>query len=71
MDVIQQHMLDTWRAAQHGETAPPLPGRDDLSTVRALRELHRFHQVLAGCPVGPGLRAPLTRLLRRKSPHWP
>ncbi|MFD3654444.1 hypothetical protein ACTU45_31735 [Streptomyces sp. 24-1644] len=33
MDAIQQHMLDSYRAAQHGEPPPPPPFR----TVRRAR----------------------------------
>ncbi|MEU2491830.1 hypothetical protein [Streptomyces sp. NPDC007883] len=33
MDTIQQHMLDSARAARHGGAPPPLPGRCDLAAV--------------------------------------
>ncbi|MGW8981842.1 hypothetical protein ACWGQ9_04195 [Streptomyces parvus] len=36
MDAIQQHMLDTYRAAQLSEPAPPPPGRHDRSVLRDL-----------------------------------
>ncbi|MFJ7188914.1 hypothetical protein [Streptomyces bacillaris] len=36
MDAIQQHMLDTYRAARLGEPAPPPPGRHDRRTLRDL-----------------------------------
>ncbi|MFD5198730.1 hypothetical protein ACFWM7_00880 [Streptomyces sp. NPDC058375] len=36
MDAMQQHMLDTYRAAQLSEPAPPPPGRHDRSVLRAL-----------------------------------
>lgn len=66
MDAIQQHMIDSYRAAQHGELPPPLPGRHDLTALRSLREHRRFVRVLDGRPVRPGLRTVLARLLRRK-----
>ncbi|MFF9688887.1 hypothetical protein [Streptomyces sp. NPDC014623] len=37
MDIIQQHMLDSCRAAQHGEVPPPLPGTRDRDVLRAVR----------------------------------
>ncbi|RPK63069.1 hypothetical protein EES43_12300 [Streptomyces sp. ADI96-02] len=33
---MQQHMLDTYRAARLGEPAPPPPGRHDRSVLRSL-----------------------------------
>ncbi|MFE3328307.1 hypothetical protein [Streptomyces sp. NPDC059176] len=66
MDAIQQHMIDAYRAAQHGELAPPLPGRHDLSVLKPVREHQRFVRVLDGCPVRPSLRTALARLLRRR-----
>ncbi|MET8940658.1 MULTISPECIES: hypothetical protein [Streptomyces] len=36
MDAIQQHMLDTYRAAQLAEPAPPPPGRHDRAVLRDL-----------------------------------
>ncbi|MFI1252100.1 hypothetical protein ACH4TY_36180 [Streptomyces anulatus] len=33
MDAIQQHMLDTYRAARLAEPAPPPPGRHDRSVL--------------------------------------
>ncbi|MFD4032857.1 hypothetical protein ACFWVP_20700 [Streptomyces sp. NPDC058637] len=37
MDIVQQQMLDSYRAAQHGEPPPPLPGRHDREVLRDLR----------------------------------
>ncbi|MEU5164708.1 MULTISPECIES: hypothetical protein [Streptomyces] len=37
MDIVQQHMLDSCRAAQHGEGAPPLPGSHDREILRMIR----------------------------------
>ncbi|MCC8479291.1 hypothetical protein LMJ41_15535 [Streptomyces globisporus] len=36
MDAIQQHMLDSYRAAQLSEPAPPPPGHHDRSVLRDL-----------------------------------
>ncbi|MGW0597402.1 hypothetical protein ACWD11_09685 [Streptomyces sp. NPDC002776] len=52
MNVTQQYLLDTYRARQHGEPAPPAPGAHDRQVVRAWREERRFRAVLAGRPVG-------------------
>nr|WP_203687004.1 hypothetical protein [Streptomyces sp. SID14515] len=38
MNALQQHMLDTYRAARLSQPAPPPPGRHD---VTALRNLYR------------------------------
>ncbi|MEU9983327.1 hypothetical protein [Streptomyces sp. NPDC050856] len=54
MNAMQQHMIDTYRAAQHGEPAPPPPGRDDWAVLRAARERRRFTAVLAGRPARHG-----------------
>lgn len=40
MNALQQHMIDAYRAARHGEAPPPLPGRDDVAALRAARD-HR------------------------------
>ncbi|WP_399145497.1 hypothetical protein [Streptomyces sp. MK7] len=61
MSITQQYLLDTHRARQHGEPAPPAPGLDDWHVVRELRDHRRFRAVLAGRPVR---RRPL-RSLRR------
>ncbi|WP_326742016.1 hypothetical protein [Streptomyces sp. NBC_01768] len=50
MDAIQQHMIDSYRAAQRGELPPPLPGRHDWGVVREARERRRFEAVIAGRP---------------------
>ncbi|MFE2292080.1 hypothetical protein [Streptomyces sp. NPDC059452] len=47
MDAIQQHMLDTYRAARLGEPAPPPPGRHDRRTLRDL-----YHHWLTHPPEG-------------------
>ncbi|MEV0021614.1 hypothetical protein AB0H45_05190 [Streptomyces atroolivaceus] len=37
MDIVQQYMLDSCRAAQHGEAPPPPPGAHDRDVLRTLR----------------------------------
>ncbi|MFC9942890.1 hypothetical protein [Streptomyces pratensis] len=37
MDTVQQHMLDSYRATQHGEVPPPLPGPHDWDVLRGIR----------------------------------
>ncbi|MBB5939400.1 hypothetical protein [Streptomyces zagrosensis] len=61
MNITQQYALDLYRSAQHGEPAPPAPGRHDWRTVRELREHHTFQTVVAERAVGHG---PASRLLR-------
>ncbi|PKV87067.1 hypothetical protein [Streptomyces sp. TLI_146] len=63
MDAIQQHMLDTYRAARLQEPPPPLPGTHDVRTLRELRDYRRFEAVLSGRLAEGRLRAALTRLL--------
>ncbi|PJN25393.1 hypothetical protein [Kitasatospora sp. CB02891] len=41
MNALHQHLLDSARAAHHGEPAPPLPGTHDLATLRAALTHHR------------------------------
>ncbi|AZM89715.1 MULTISPECIES: hypothetical protein [Streptomyces] len=65
MTAIEQYLIDTYRAAQHGTPPPPPPGRDDLATLRALRTTAQFTAVLDGRPAAhPWLHA-LTRRLHR------
>ncbi|MFE7776468.1 hypothetical protein ACFU5O_21775 [Streptomyces sp. NPDC057445] len=70
MDAIQQHLLDTWRAARHGAPVPPPPGRDDVRTLRSLRDHRRFTRVLTGRPLHP-FRTGFRRLLRRRATQVP
>jgi len=69
MTVTQQYLLDTYRARQLGEPAPPAPGAQDLQLVRELRDRRRFHAVLAGRPARGRLRMALSRLLRARRPR--
>ncbi|MET8830054.1 hypothetical protein ABZX40_31305 [Streptomyces sp. NPDC004610] len=56
MSSTQQFLLDTYRAAQHGEPMPPAPGRHDARVVREIRTYRRFRAVLAGRPAQGLLR---------------
>ncbi|MFI2641302.1 hypothetical protein [Streptomyces sp. NPDC018610] len=67
MSITQQYALDVYRAARHGEPAPPAPGRDDWQVVRELGEYRRFRAVLAGRPAQGRLR----RLWARRARHQP
>ncbi|MFJ2406091.1 hypothetical protein ACIOUE_32840 [Streptomyces xanthochromogenes] len=75
MDAMQQHMIDSYRAARLGEPAPPVPGTHDAATVRAVRDYRRFEAVLAGRPATGRLRAALAHLTaprhRRRPPACP
>ncbi|KUF15569.1 hypothetical protein [Streptomyces silvensis] len=64
MSVTQQYLLDAYRAAQHGEAAPPAPGAHDWQVVREVRDYGRFHAVVAGRPARGRVRAALLRHLR-------
>ncbi|MEV0371484.1 hypothetical protein AB0I10_16920 [Streptomyces sp. NPDC050636] len=46
MNASQQHMIDAYRAAQHGEAAPILPGTGTVTTAREIREWRRFRAVV-------------------------
>ncbi|WP_374105481.1 hypothetical protein [Streptomyces sp. ISL-36] len=45
---MHQYLFDTYRAAQHGEPMPPVPGTHDVAVLRAARDHHRFRRVLGG-----------------------
>ncbi|MER5352303.1 hypothetical protein ABT093_18485 [Kitasatospora sp. NPDC002551] len=64
MSALQQHLLDGYRAAQHAEPAPPLPGTRDVAVLRAVRDHRRFEAVLAGRPATGRLRLAFHRWLR-------
>lgn len=72
MNANQQHMLDAYRAAQRGETAPPLPGRHDWEAIGEIRDHLRTGRPDAGRrrkerprKWWSALRAPLRHLTRR------
>ncbi|MGK9460292.1 hypothetical protein ACSLFT_09705 [Streptomyces sp. G6] len=67
MSITQQYLLDTYRARQLGEPAPPAPGALDRQVVREWRDHRRFRAVLAGRPAHGRLR----RALRRWWSLWP
>ncbi|MEV7724327.1 hypothetical protein ACIRP0_24315 [Streptomyces sp. NPDC101733] len=63
MTAIEQYLVDTYRAAQHGTPPPPPPGRDDLAVLRAARTGAQFRAVLDGCPATHPWRHALHRLM--------
>lgn len=65
MTAIDQYLIDAYRASQHGDPAPPPPGRDDLAVLRAARSYEQFRAVLDGRPAQRPWRAALRRLLTR------
>jgi hypothetical protein len=56
MSITQQHLLDTYRARQLGEQAPPAPGAHDWQVVRELRDRRAFRAVLAERPARGWIR---------------
>ncbi|MEV5507568.1 hypothetical protein [Streptomyces orinoci] len=46
MNATQQHLLDLYRAAQHGTPAPPAPGTGERQAVREFRTWRRFLAVV-------------------------
>ncbi|MFI0908525.1 hypothetical protein ACH4TE_34180 [Streptomyces sioyaensis] len=46
MNATQQHLLDTYRAARRGESAPPAPGTHTVRTAREIRQWFRFRAVV-------------------------
>ncbi|WP_411137037.1 hypothetical protein [Streptomyces sp. C10] len=46
MNTGQQHLLDTYRAAQRGEAAPPAPGTHTVRTAREIQQWYRFRAVV-------------------------
>ncbi|MER6217566.1 hypothetical protein ABT213_26385 [Streptomyces sp. NPDC001674] len=65
MTAIEQYLIDTYRASQHGEPPPPPPGRDDLATLRALRTAAQFEAAVEGAPTTHPWRHALSRFLHR------
>ncbi|MFI0262000.1 hypothetical protein ACH4OW_23520 [Streptomyces sp. NPDC017056] len=67
MNASQQHMLDAYRAAQHGEPAPAHPGTGDVRALREVRLWLRFQAV-----VTPPEDRPLARARRaaRRALAW-
>ncbi|PAU46187.1 hypothetical protein, partial [Streptomyces albireticuli] len=46
MDAAQQHLLDLYRAAQHGDPAPPAPGTGERALAREVRTRREFRAVV-------------------------
>ncbi|MER5932659.1 hypothetical protein [Streptomyces sp. NPDC002054] len=65
MTAIEQYLIDSYRAAQHGDPMPPPPGRDDLAVLRQARSYEQFRAVLDGRPAAHPWRAALHRLRLR------
>jgi hypothetical protein len=65
MSVTQQYLLDTYRARQLGEPAPPAPGTHDWQVVRERRDERQFRAALAGRPARHRFRDALNRWRRR------
>ncbi|MFG2293568.1 hypothetical protein [Streptomyces sp. NPDC048603] len=63
MTAIEQYLIDSYRATQHGDPVPPPPGRDDISALRATRSYEQCRAVLEGRPAAHPWRAALHRLL--------
>ncbi|MFJ1792704.1 hypothetical protein [Kitasatospora griseola] len=77
MNALHQHLLDSARAAHHGEPAPPLPGTHDLATLRAALTHHREthpHETHGRATHGRATRHRETRRpvagLRRRLRDW-
>ncbi|MEU0967990.1 hypothetical protein ABZ357_22055 [Streptomyces sp. NPDC005917] len=68
MSIVQQFLLDTYRAQQHGEPAPPAPGAHDLRVARAARQYRRFRAVVAGRPARGKVRRAVVRWVRPGAP---
>jgi hypothetical protein len=64
MSITQQYLLDTYRARQRGESAPPAPGAHDWQVVRELGDHRQFRAVLAERPARGRVRRSLGRWLR-------
>ncbi|UNO40603.1 hypothetical protein [Streptomyces sp. MST-110588] len=74
MDATQQHMLDTYRTARRGESAPPAPGTGEARAIREFRTWRRFQAVVtapADRPSARALRAVRTVLTRSANQAQP
>ncbi|MGI5456760.1 hypothetical protein ACQEWB_27065 [Streptomyces sp. CA-249302] len=63
MSITQQYLLDTYRARQLGEPAPPAPGAHDWQVAREWRDHRQFRAVVAGHPAHGRIRLALSRRL--------
>ncbi|MCX5405488.1 hypothetical protein OHA37_16530 [Streptomyces sp. NBC_00335] len=66
MTAIEQYLVDTYRASQHGTPMPPPPGRDDVAVLRGARAYGQFRAVPDGAPSRHLWREALHRLLTRR-----
>lgn len=66
---MQQHMIDSYRAARLGTPRPPVPGTHDVAALRELRDYRRFEAVLAGRLATGRLRAALAHLFAPPRPR--
>ncbi|AQS68339.1 hypothetical protein [Streptomyces pactum] len=72
MSITQQYLLDTYRARQLGEPAPPAPGAHDWQVVREWHDRRQFQAALAGRPAhGRPVHGRVRRALRRWWSRWP
>ncbi|MFH7596597.1 hypothetical protein WDV06_16060 [Streptomyces racemochromogenes] len=65
MTALEQYLIDTWRASQHGTPPPPPPGRDDLAALRSIRTAAQFEAAVSGAPATHPWRHALTRFVHR------
>lgn len=64
MSITQQYLIDSYRAAQHHDPAPPAPGTHEWQALRELRDYGRFRAVIQERPAHGRLRAAVARFLR-------
>ncbi|MDN0198026.1 hypothetical protein [Streptomyces sp. S.PNR 29] len=67
MSITEQYLLDTYRARQLGEPAPPAPGTHEWQAVREWRDRRQFLAVVAGRPARGRIRHGLGRWLSPRS----
>ncbi|WMX46429.1 hypothetical protein RGF97_18485 [Streptomyces roseicoloratus] len=67
MNALHQHLLDSYRAARHGEPAPPVPGAHDVTALRTARDAHRITSVPAARPAATRLRRTLHKWLHQNT----
>ncbi|MEU8848300.1 hypothetical protein AB0C70_19155 [Streptomyces sp. NPDC048564] len=67
MSITQHYLLDTYRAHQHGDPAPPEPGAHDWQVAREWRDHRQFRAVVAGRPARGRMRQAFQRWLRPRT----
>ncbi|MEU6880084.1 hypothetical protein [Streptomyces sp. NPDC046712] len=50
MNALHQYLLDSYRAEQHRDRLPPIPGTHDIETLRAVRRHRRCRTTPSGRP---------------------